>query len=295
VVIAIVALSSSRAHAQACCAGTGALTPGRLALHEDALVGATVRAATVVGSFDPGGHYAWSPAHTSEYDFEEDIFGAVRVLERGQIALIVPLVETRRGTPTASEMGGGIGDVNASVRYDFYDAGRSRYLPGIAALAGVTFPTGTPTESAMKPLATDATGVGALQANAGIAIEQLYGHWLFNVTGLAAKRASRTAQGVDETLGMQLTLLAGTAYTFESQTALALSASYSYEGDATIAGVDTPGTARKTTLVAISAVVPLSDAWRVQGSASINPPIAGISQNLPETTAGLSFTAVRSW
>lgn len=282
------------ARAQACCAGTGALTPGRLSLHEDALAGVQLRAASVVGSFGADGRYTSSPARTSEYDFEQDFFGALRVLDRGQVALLVPLVETRRATKAASELGGGLGDINASARYDFYLAGRSRYAPGIAALAGVTFPTGTPPESASNPLATDSTGVGAFQANVGVAIEQVYGAWLFNVTALAAQRAARSTQGIDETLGTQLTMLVGAAYTFANEAALALFASYAYEGDATIAGATAKGSARRIALVSASGVYPLSDHVRLQASLFGNPPASSFGANLP-ATAGLSFTFVRSW
>ena len=42
---------------------------------------------------------------------------------------MVPLVETRRTTPSDAELGGGIGDLNASVRYDFVYAAEARYVP----------------------------------------------------------------------------------------------------------------------------------------------------------------------
>ena len=111
---------SSRAHAQACCAGGSAVTPGRLEPHEDALVGAELRAAGVIGSYQLGGAFVASPPGTPEYDFEEDIFGAVRVLRHGQVALLVPVDETFRRTPAdGAHFGGGIGDINLSGRYDF--------------------------------------------------------------------------------------------------------------------------------------------------------------------------------
>src|SRR5580700_3230732 len=122
---------SSRAHAQACCAGGSAVTPGRLEMHEIALVGAELRAASVIGSYQPGGYRA-SPQGTPEYDFEEDVFGAVRVLRRGQVALLVPVDETYRRTPIdGAHFGGGIGDINFGGRYDFLAAGESRYVPGV--------------------------------------------------------------------------------------------------------------------------------------------------------------------
>src|SRR4051794_22340201 len=86
----------SRAWAQACCAGSSVLTPGRLATHEDALVGAQVRAATLFGSWNEDGRYRRSPPGTSELDFEQDLFASLRLLKRAQASLFVPLVENRR-------------------------------------------------------------------------------------------------------------------------------------------------------------------------------------------------------
>src|SRR4051812_19694827 len=154
---AALTLWAARASAQACCAGSGAVTPGRLAVHEDALVGLQARAAHAFGSFDSGGHYSTPPPGSAEQDFEQDVIGALRmpVLDRAQLAVLVPLVETRRTSRGAAEVGGGIGDVNASARYDFLYAGQNQYVPGIGALIGITFPTGRAPESATQPLATD--------------------------------------------------------------------------------------------------------------------------------------------
>ena len=285
----------AEARAQACCAGTGALTPGRLALHEDALVGVQSRAASVVGSFDDGGHFTGSPRGVGELDFEQDVFGALRLLKRGQVALLVPFVETRRRTPTdGAAFGGGVGDVNMSARYDFSLAGVSRTLPGIALLGGVTLPTGTPVESARRPLAVDSTGVGAFQGNFGVALEQTFGAWLVNVTALVAKRAGRSVQGVDETLGTQLVTIAGVAYSFTNDAALAAFASYSLEGDATINGADANGSGRRALLVSAAGVWPIDDHWRIQGSIFANPPISSFGRNMPATT-GFTYTLVRSW
>src|SRR5438445_370531 len=81
-------------------ASAAAITPARLAIHEDALVGISARAGLMHGSYDADGRYAGSPAGAEELDLEQDLFGAVRVVERGQLAALVPLVETRRKTTT---------------------------------------------------------------------------------------------------------------------------------------------------------------------------------------------------
>lgn len=284
------------AAAQACCAGSGAVTPGRLAVHEDVLVALQARAAHVFGSFDSGGHYSTPPAGSSEQDFEQAAIGALRlpVIDRAQVAVLVPLVETRRTTRGVSELGGGLGDINLSARYDFLYAGQNQYLPGVAALVGVTFPTGRPPESAKQAQATDATGVGAFQGNLGIAVEQLFGPWLVTAYGIVAKRAQRTAQGIRTELGTQWTVLFAVAYSLPRDYAIALSASYTGEGDAEVQGVDAPNTARRIPVLGISGVLPVNDHFRFQGGLSGNPPIPSLGKN-QLATIGLTVTAVYAW
>src|SRR5580704_6291737 len=111
-VFSAIAAVPSRARAQACCAGGSAVTPGRLELHEMALVGTQLHAASVLGSYDAGGHFVAPPPGATEFDFEEDLFAALRVLRRGQVALLVPLIETQRQTTVnGGHLGGGVGDV----------------------------------------------------------------------------------------------------------------------------------------------------------------------------------------
>jgi hypothetical protein len=288
----VIASIPSRAWAQACCAGGSAVTPGRLEPHEDALVGTQIKAASIIGSYDPRGHFIGSPGGDTEYDFEQDVFGALRLLRRGQAALLVPFVQTFRSTPQdGSHLGGGIGDINLSARYDFVLAGESRYVPGIALLAGVTFPTGTPVESATQPLAVDSTGVGAFQGNVGLGLEQTFGPWLVNATGIVAERAPRGG----EMLGTQVTLLAAGAYTFTNDAALALSASYAFEGDARdSSGADVPSSYKRVTVISLSGLYPITDKWRVLGGLYLNPPVTQLGSNQP-ASAGLALTVIRSW
>jgi hypothetical protein len=283
--------SPSRAQAQACCAGGSAVTPGRLELHEDALVGVELKAASLLGSYDTSGRYLGNPAGDTEGDFEEDLFGAVRVLRRGQVALLVPLVETQRQDPRdGGHFGGGIGDVNLSARYDFILAGESRVLPGVALLAGVTLPTGKPPELASPPLAVDATGIGAYQINGALALEQTFGPWLVNATGLLAIRTPRFG----EQLAPQGTLLAAAAYTLPGDAALALSASYAFEGNASSAGAPVPSSSKRVTVITLSGLWPVTDAWRLLGGVYVDPPIDGLGSNQP-AVGGLTLTVIRSW
>jgi hypothetical protein len=283
--------SPSRARAQACCAGGSAITPGRLQLHEDALVGTQLKGGTVLGTFDPSGRFLGSPAGTTEGDFEEDLFGAIRLLRRGQIALLVPFIETQRQDPTdGGHFGGGIGDVNLSARYDFVTAGESRYVPGVAALAGITFPTGVAPEQATPPLGVNVTGTGAFQGNAGIALEQTFGPWLLNATGLVAVRSARFG----EQLAPQGTLLAAAAYTLPDDVAIALSASYAFEGDATFSVPTNVSSSKRLTVVTLSGFWPVTDTWRVLGGIYLDPPVDHLGSN-QSAAGGLTLTVIRSW
>ena len=265
-------------------------------MHEDALVALQARAAHVYGSFDSNGHYSTPPDGSAEQDFEQDVIGALRlpVIDRAQIALLVPLVETRRTARGVAEVGGGLGDMNFSARYDFLYAGQNRYVPGIAALAGVTLPTGRSPESATLAQAADATGIGAFQGNVGVAVEQLFGAWLVTAYGIVAKRAPRTAEGIRTALGTQWTALIAVAYSLPRDYAVAAFASYTGEGNADVQGVEASGTARRIPVLGITGVVPLTDHLRLQGGFSGNPPIPSLGKNQP-ATVGLAVTGLYAW
>ena len=271
-------------------------------MHEDALVALQLHAASVFGSFDSAAHYSTPPRGSSEQDFEQDAIGAVRLpfADHAQLAVLVPLVETRRTAGGVAEFGGNIGDVNVSARYDFLYAGRDRYVPGIAALVGLTAPTGRSVEDADHPLATDATGIGAFQGNIGLAVEQLWDRWLVTAYGIIAKRAARTITGrngapdIRSELGTQWTALVAVAYSLPKDFAVAAFASYTGEGNADTDGVEQANTSRRVPILGISGVAPVTEHFRFQGGFSGNPPIPSLGKNQP-ATLGFSVTALYAW
>lgn len=276
-------LRAGTAAAQACCAGSGAVTPGRLGLHEEALAGVQLKNAVQLGRHDSQGTYVADPSGASEIDLEQDVFGALRLFERGQVGLLIPFVETHRRASGTSELGGGVGDANFSARYDLLLAGESRHVPGIGVLAGITFPTGKTAEAATNTLGTDATGIGAVQGNAGLALEQAFGSWLVGVSGIVSMREPRTVRGTRLGLAPQLTLLGSTGYAFKSGVSAAGVVSYAVEGDATTAGAQAPGSARRVTTMSLASAVPLSDELRVAASLYANPPVSSFGENQPVT------------
>lgn len=293
VAAAALLLAARSAEAQACCAGSGAVTPARLGVHEDALIGMQLRGAYHLGSHDATGGYVATPSHARELDLEQNVFAAIRVLRRAQLSVLVPFVETYRRSSGRSSMGGGIGDVNVAARHDLILAGEAR-VPGIGLLAGVTLPTGTPAESAKNALATDATGIGAVQANAGIAIEQSFGAWFASVSALFSYRAPRDVRNTRMLLAPQYTALASAGYAFESGATVAAMVSYSIEGNATANGVTVASSARRVIVVTLAGAVPISDQLRVVASVFSNPPIDSLGLNQP-TTVGLTLGVIGAY
>jgi hypothetical protein len=287
-------VASREALAQACCAGASTLTPARLTALEDAAVGLQLQFAGITGSFDDKRNYIPNPPGASEQDFAENVFGTVRFLKRGQVSLLVPFVQTRRtyvpvpGQPGVTEFGGGVGDINLGARWDFLLAKETQYWPGIAVLAGVTFPTGKAPDQ-VEGSSTQATGIGAFQATGGLALEQAYGHILVNLTGLISQRFERRVGTIAETLGPQFSGLAAVGWAFHYNQGLAAILSYSGEGNAVFNAQSVPGSGRESTNVGISGGTPLwDDDWRFQGSATYALPVYGLGRSQP---IGITVTA----
>jgi hypothetical protein len=267
------------AAAQACCAGASAVTPARLDVHDEALIGMRIRTADVVGSYSADGDYHRNPAGTGEADFNQDLFGALRLLPRAQVAVLVPFLETYRKTRQLNEWGGGLGDLNFSGRYDWVRARESSVVPGIGLLLGCTIPSGRAPENARKPLATDATGVGALQGNLGVAVEQLWGPWLVSATWLVALRAPHEIHRIRISLAPEYTLLGSLAYATHNGASASLGATYAIEGNGNIAGQVVPDSNRRLLTMTLSGLWSLTEKLRTFASSSLNPPFSSWGAN----------------
>jgi hypothetical protein len=285
----VVACVSRRASAQACCSGSSALTPGRLAPMEDALVGGGMKVGAIHGSWGTTGSYSGTPIGTRELDLEEDLLASIRFLKHGQATALVPFVETYRLATLRSDAGGGIGDVNLSARWDFTLAGQHDVLPGIAVLVGVTFPTGVAADQAHHALAADTTGIGAVSGNVGVAFEQTYDHLLLNLSGIVADRTERSANGVTTQLGPQIIGFLAVGWTFDDERVIALTATYTGEPDATINGQREPNSNRSSLLLGIGGGLEVVPKWRLSLSVASAPPIDNVGTNNPASATAATY------
>jgi len=288
-----VALRAGSALAQACCAGGAAYQPARLKLHEDLLVGVSVQASDELGHADQNGSYFPKAAGTGEQDFVENLLATVRVFERGQIGLAVPFDESNRYAQSLHQFGGGIGDVSLTARWDFLYSNESAHFPGVALLAGVTFPSGVPADSASAPLGANTTGLGAWQVAGGLSLERTFAdHVVVNATGLVTQGFARHVGSVDEQLGTQFSGLLAAGWIFRNEAAVAATFTYSDGLDARINSVAVPLSAVQINTLGLAGGVPINDEWRLQGTAFWDLPVLG--RNHIDGIGG-SLTVIRAF
>jgi hypothetical protein len=221
----------------------------------------------------------------------ETFAGVLRVLAEGQLGVTVPVQQGVRWANGASEVGVGLGDVQASFRYDFLLAGESAHLPGLALLAGVTLPTGRAPESARQPLGSDATGAGLWQGGLGVGVEQTLGHVFLQGSGLVQQSLPRTVSGVHETLGPTFTLALSAGWAFDAGAALAVSASGLVGLPAWLEGVRVTGSERVRTSLSVGGALPVSQVFRLQASLAAQLPV-GMNEVM---SLSFSVVLIRSW
>jgi hypothetical protein len=284
----------ARASAQSCCAGATALTPARLAPHEDAVMGLQVRAVNIYGSLDAGGRYVEPSPGAVEIGFEQSLLAVARISGRLQASMSLPFVETFRSVPGLSEVGGGLGDMTYGLRYDFIEPGRSLTVPGIAMLGNLMVPTGTPPEMASSALASDATGVGAAQVGVGLSFEHEIGHAVVNLTGSATWRAPRHIGEIRVQDGIGLLASGAGGYVFDSGAALLLTVAYAVDLPAQREGASNDGGGRARTRVGLAGGHEVWSSVRLQGSvfADLPVPHMGFAEPLG---VGLSLAVLRAW
>lgn len=290
-------LAPRAAHAQACCVGSGLVTPARLRIYESYGVGTQTRVRSVIGSFDARGDYRGAQAGNNELDLEQDLFVAARFGPRFQAALQMPYVGTGERATGLTEWGGGLGDASANLRYDFLSAGERPRWPGIALLAGLSVPTGRPPDQsdADHPLGTSATGTGAYEGNLGLAVEQVSGQTFFSATGFVAHRFARTVNGITQSFAPRFTALIAGGYALRNRIALGAFGLGSWQGSAhDQTGATLPASQVSLVSAGLAVAAPLGDSWRLQGTAFADLPFPGWGRN-QTTGAGMTISLLRVW
>ena len=281
------------AWAQACCAAAGLVIPARLRPAEDFGAGAQVRERSIFGSFAANGTFATQPM--GDMVTEQDLFAAARVFRRGQVAVLVPFIETRLSEPGVAGWGGGVGDVAVNARYDLLlPREGGPHLPAIAILAGVLFPTGRAPDEVSDP--NDATGVGTFEGSLGLEIEQVWRHMFVTFDGWIGQRTHRVTASVGESFAPRLTALLAGGYAFDWGLSVGAFATANHQGDNfdLMRGQTLSNSAITQVTAGVAAAMPLAEVWRVQGTAATDWPISGLGRN-QLAGAALSVSLLRVW
>jgi hypothetical protein len=282
------------AQAQACCAAPNLVTPARLQRNESFGAGVQARGRGVYGAYATDGSFAGTSS--GDVETEQDLFAAVGLGGRVQVAVIVPFVETRRSAPGLTAWGGGLGDVRASARVELLRDGANGAWPGLALLVGGAFPTGTSPEEARETLAADATGTGTASASVGLELERRFERRFVTLATAVSARAPRTVGPVRQSFGLELLglLSAGTIVGEDVAVGGFLAASRQGASRDAATGAMLPGSALALVTVGAGTAFPLSDGWRALGSLAVDCPVSGMGMNRT-TGAALGLSLLRAW
>ncbi len=282
------------AAAQACCATPSAFAPARLRQGENAIVGFSVGASGVTGSFGADRSFAASGPGSREVDLSQRLFLGWMPVPRLELSFVVPFVETVRSAGALGEVSGGIGDAKLASRVHLIDVGTDAIVPGVHLLSGVTLPTGVAADRAHLPLATDATGTGSFQLENGLALEQSFGRFLVNLTGTVAWRSVRDVRGTSAQQGALFGGFFAASYTLPNALSFALSLAYEASLEAKANGVEVPDSATAKTTVSLAAAMPVARGLRVTAGLSWTPHVDGLGKNELATVGG-SIGIVWGW
>lgn len=275
------------ARAQACCAAAAPIAPGRLALHEKALVGVQFAGSVGLGSFDGGSRFYGNSGGAHQLDTQATLLGTLRVVPRLQVGMSAPLWLSFRGADGVSEVGGGPGDLGLVVRYDLVRNREYRHWPGIGLLASASAPTGRAPEASETALGSDVTGLGAFQGSLGLWLERSFGPWLVTTAGWIAFRPARHVGALELALAPEGSVLLALGHSFSEALGLSLSGTYTFEGDAEVDGARVRDSARRKLRLSFSGSFAFHDQARALFGVFLDPPLSGLGQNhIPQ--AGMS-------
>lgn len=183
-VLAVVALAPTPVVGASCCGGASALHPFVLPKWEKALVGARFAGSGELDRLNADGARIGSTMRALEGRML--VGGAWRAAGDWQLGASLPFVLRRVVVPGMSAVGGGVGDVALSVRYEimdeetcvvrpFRELAWDELKPTIHLVLGTGFPTGRPADGSADPLGARVTGSGDLEQTLGLEVTKIWG------------------------------------------------------------------------------------------------------------------------
>jgi hypothetical protein len=274
------------ASASACC-GSGHGLGQRLGPLERAAVGLSLRGSDRFGSHGYAGAFSLAPSGTRDVEARAELGCLLAPLPRLQLGLAVPVLLNVRGSGDETAVGGGLGDLSFSARFDLVPLSTTGAWPSIALTAGVGLPTGRPASRAEDPLATDATGLGAAEVRPGVFVEKNFdGEATAIFSASIGLRAPMTgARGERIELGPRARFVAAAGPVFSSGLSLSAGLVHERESAPSIGGAVTPGADRRRSAALLFAGYDITPRFTALASLEVDLPISSLGKNEPSAVA----------
>ncbi|WP_437960282.1 hypothetical protein WME76_11990 [Sorangium sp. So ce119] len=279
VLLSLVA-SPTAARASACC-GTGHGAAQWLAPSERAAASFSLRLTEQIGAWTAARDFAPSGEGVYRRELRAEAGWMVRVRERFQVGVSVPLIAAWGGSPGGgSSSGGGVGDVSAAGRITMVEDHLSPWIPAAAFTVGASIPVGSLQDAAVDPLGVDATGLGVAEIRPGMLFEKSWGSFQALLAASVSVRTSyRLPTGERIAPGDRAQILVAGGPVWSSGVSLAAGGLYEREGppreDRHLIGSKVR---ERTALLAVLAY-DISPRWTAVGNLQADLPIAGIGRN----------------
>lgn len=288
------ALASPPAAAAPCCMSATAFGIGRLLIWEDFALGLRTSLAPGLGAWDADGQWRPWQGDYSETEWRSEVWGLVGLGRRASVFLRVPSVVLARSAGEVSDVGGGLGDLSAGVRYEVTAIGEYLELPAIALTLAVLAPTGRSPEEARTDLAVDVTGRGAWVASLGLSIEHTELPWFvrFDVGTSVPLPQHRDDLGVDQRLGVSIDVALSGGVELDDGIVISVVPRFTWIDVTRLDEEPEHGSSRRDLGIALAGSWRFDPHWTLQ--ASVDQPLAldGVGQNQPGrvlTTLGLRY------
>ncbi len=262
------------ARAAACCLSAGMFGVGRLAVWEDLVIGSSIGAARAHGLWTADGRFRPYGDDYQELEGTAEIYGIIRIDERFQSFARLPWLITHRSAGTQAELGHGLSDLQAGLRYDPVLIGEYEELPAIALTASVLAPTGLRPEDASTSFATGTGGRGVWALTLALSVEQVSGPWFARVDAGGSVSLPFLRRDLGRTQaygpGLQLGLFGGRELV-PNRWVLAVGAIQEWEAPFSLDGEVVPGSSARSPSLSLSTSWKLNGHWMLQASALANP------------------------
>lgn len=268
------------AHAASCC-GTGHGLGQRLGPGETAALSVSARVADRVGSYDPEGRFFTIPSRSFDGDARVDLSALFAPTSRLQVAVTAPVVLNFKQLGAERDVGGGLGDLTISGRFDVFPVSTARFWPAMAITTSALLPTGRSAKDAHQLLAADATGLGVAEIRPGVFLEQSFGGKVSAIVSASVGFRSEANEPPAPRIALQprWRVVAAVGPVFHSGLSLSFGGIFEYEGAPKIQGMVTPDAQRHRTAFLGFVGYDLSTRFTVLGSVEIDLPMRYFGKN----------------